>query len=867
MLGQHPNVSDTAVVAWEDASGNKKLAAYVVPNFQDQSDNFQESNSELQTEQLSEWKAVFDDLYEKYSPDQELKFNIEGWESSYTRTPMPPSEVAEWIDQTVERINSLNPSRVLELGCGSGLTLFRVAPHCTHYYATDLSTDALGVLQHQLDLVGQDLPVTPQQRGADNFDGIKPDSFDSLLVVSVLQYFPSFEYLLRVFEGAVNTVKPGGFIYLADVRSLPLLELFHSSVQLYQAPSNLPIEELQQRIEKQLLYEKQMVVDPAFFDALKQHLPKISHVEIKLQRGHYYNELTKFRYDVILHIRQKEVNPQPEILWLDWKDKDLTISSVLNLFLENQVDILGITRVPNARIYNDFKALQLLKNPPEGIETVGQIQEIINSISEGGVDPEEFWKLEEDLPLEVHITWSTSGENNCYDVILRKCDTDTSETCRKMLLSFPKQTLNSKNLSNYVHKPLNQKILHGLESKLRSFLEEKLPSYMVPSTFTTLNTLPLTPTGKLDRKALPADGELNRDNEYVAPLTPNEKIIANIFTEVLGIQNVGIYDNFFELGGHSLLAVRLMSEIQKHFHKNLPLATLFQSPTVAELVNVLEFSINTNNSTLVSIKPSGNKPPLFCIHPTGGNVLCYADLARYLNHDYPVYGLQSFGLDGKHQPLTKVEEMASHYLEAIQKIQPQGPLHLIGWSMGGIIAYEIAQQLQAENKQVALLTLIDSYAPTANTLPSEINQAIIISQLAQEWEGIYGQKLDISLKTLRKLQPDEQLKHLFEQAKQQAIFPPGVEIEQMISLWKVFQANITADYYYQAKPYSGSMLLLNASETPLELIEESTKGWKSLVSGEIETHTLIGNHYTLLQRPKVKLLAEKLNNYLEFIQN
>ena len=398
--------------------------------------------------------------------------------------------------------------------------------------------------------------------------------------------------------------------------------------------------------------------------------------------------------------------------------------------------------------------------------------------------------------------------------------------------------------------------------QLREYLKAQLPDYMVPSAFVTLESLPLTPNGKVDRKALPAADYIERDTEYVAPRTELERRLTQIWSSVLNIAQVGVKDNFFEVGGHSLLAVRLMGEIQQQFQKSFPLATLFQNPTIEQLASLLGSSVNTKNSILVGIKISGSQPPLFCIHPVGGNVLCYADLARHLAKDYPVYGLQSLGLDGQQQPLTSVEEMASHYIQAIQQIQPQGPYHLIGWSIGGVIAYEMAQQLQARNEPVALLTLIDSYVPTLIRKPSEIDQAIIVNQLAQDFGGVYGQELDISLETLRKLEPSEQVLHLFEQGKKQGIFPSDLEIQQMRSLWEVFKANIAANYYYQPQAYPGSVLLLNASKTSQAVIEDPTHGWGSLVLGDIQTHTITGDHYTIMKAPQVEGITAQLNNYL-----
>ncbi|NEO81590.1 non-ribosomal peptide synthetase, partial [Moorena sp. SIO4G3] len=400
-------------------------------------------------------------------------------------------------------------------------------------------------------------------------------------------------------------------------------------------------------------------------------------------------------------------------------------------------------------------------------------------------------------------------------------------------------------------------------NQVREFLKQKLPDYMVPSAFVTLDTLPLTPNGKVDRKALPTpEGEITRENEYVAPRTTIELELTQIWSEVLNLTSVGVQDNFFELGGNSLIAVGLMSKIQQRFHINLPLATLFQSPTIEQLASLLGSSVNTQNPILVGIKTSGNQPPLFCIHPGGGNVLCYADLARHLDQDYPVYGLQSLGLDGQQQPLTSVEEMASHYIEAIKPIQSQGPLHLIGWCMGGLIAYEMAQQLQAKNEPVALLTLIDSYAPTLIRKPSEIDQAMIVNQLAQDWGGLYGQEFDISHETLRQLEPSEQVLHLFEQGKQQGILPSDLEIQQMLVLWEVFKANLIAIYHYQPKAYPGSLLLLNASQTSPAVIEDPTHGWGSLVLGDIQTHTITGDHFTIMKAPKVEGLTAEFNKYL-----
>jgi len=359
ILNQHPGVQETAVVTREDETDNQRLVAYLVQNPQYQAPGTHAT--EWQTEQISQWNTVWENNYSKPLTYQDPRFNISGWKSSYTGFPIPEEEMREWVDNTVERILSWQPTRVLEIGCGTGLLLFRIAPYCTQYQGTDFSPASLDYIQQQLMIPGQDLPqVTLCQRMADNFEGIEAEAFDAVIINSVVQYFPSIDYLLRVLEGALKVVKPGGFIFLGDVRSLPLLEAFHTSVLLHQASSSLSITQLQQRVQKRIAQEQELVIDPELFIALKHHLPKIAQVYIQPKRGHYHNELTKFRYDAIVQVGSNADDSTEDIPWLDWQQQKLTFSSVRQLLMETAPDILGLRCVPNARLLGEVKALELL---------------------------------------------------------------------------------------------------------------------------------------------------------------------------------------------------------------------------------------------------------------------------------------------------------------------------------------------------------------------------------------------------------------------------------------------------------------------------------------------------------------------------
>ncbi len=584
-LSQHPAVEQAVVLAREDKPGDKRLVAYLIQNSQYHSSEDQPSATEWHAEQVSQWQTVWDETYNQVSPQQDSTFNITGWNSSYTGQPIPADEMREWVDRTVERILSLQPNRVLEIGCGTGLLLFRVAPHCAQYYGTDSSEAALRYLQQQLTVPGQELPqVTLSRRMADDLEGVEAEAFDTIVLNSVVQYFPSIDYLLSVLEGAMNVVKPGGSIFLGDVRSFPLLEAFHTSVELHQAPSSLPSAELQQRALKGMTQEQELVIDPGFFIALKQRFPKISHAEIQLKRGRHHNELTRFRYDVILHLGS-EVYPKVDHPWLDWQKQELTVPALRRLLAETEPKVLGVTRVPNARLLAEVKALDLLASH-EQAETAGDLQNALREIHKDvGVDPEDLWALSDDLPYDIDITWSDSGADGCYDVMFRWRTDARAEMSERAVSHFHRESARPKPWSSYANNPLRGMIARKLVPQLRSLLKEKLPEYMVPQVFVLLDEMPLTPNGKVDRRALPAPDQTRPEPKgaFVASRTPTEELLAGIWAEVLGAERVGIHDNFFELGGHSLLATQVISRIRAALQVELPLRTLFEEPTVAGL--------------------------------------------------------------------------------------------------------------------------------------------------------------------------------------------------------------------------------------------------------------------------------------------
>jgi len=397
--------------------------------------------------------------------------------------------------------------------------------------------------------------------------------------------------------------------------------------------------------------------------------------------------------------------------------------------------------------------------------------------------------------------------------------------------------------------------------QLRDFLTTKLPEYSIPKAFVLLDALPLTPNGKIDRQALLelSLNPLETENDFLPPQDRLEWQLSQIWSRILNVKPIGRNDNFFELGGNSLLALRLFEQIQSTFGKNLPLATLFQAPTIAQLASLmLERGWSASWSSLVSIQPHGHQSPLFLIHAVGGNVLSYRNVAAALGTKRPIYGLQARGLDGQQAPLTSIEEMATNYLEEIRVIQPDGPYCLAGHSCGGVIAFEMAQQLRRQGEKVAVLALFDTYGPNYHD------------------KSTVSQRLAIHLSNLGKLSSREKLTYFtgrlefalrskIPQHWQQRYF-------QLVDLFRspearlvslVGNCNLVAVEKYQPAAYQGKITLFRAEVRRAYGFFDPYGGWQGLAVGGIDVYEVPGEHITmLLKAENAQILAAKLNAVL-----
>nr|WP_244885472.1 non-ribosomal peptide synthetase [Amycolatopsis vancoresmycina] len=543
-LSAHDDVAHAVVVAREDRPGDVRLVGYVVPA--DTS-----GSAEEESEQVGEWRELYDSMY---AGDRD---EFAGWNSSYTGEPIPREEMREWRDAIVTRIRSLRPKRVLELGVGSGLLLTELAPDCEAYWGTDFSAEVIASLGERV-AADRVLAERVELRTGDAADlsGLPSGFFDTIVLNSVVQYFPSGTYLLDVVRTALDLLAPGGALFVGDVRDLRQVRAFHTAVAQARGGD----------VEQRLLREKELLVAPEFFAGLDGVA-----ADIRVKRGRAVNELTQYRYDVVL--RPGTAEPLP-VATLTWGTDVSTVEEVA----ERRRDGLRVEGVPNGRIA-------------------------------GGVDPEDWYAL------GAVVTWSATGDGS-VDVLF------TSGDPAGAFRPGPEEIL------AYTGNPRRSRRSTALPAQLRTFAAGRLPEHMVPSAIVVLDALPVTANGKLDRRALPAP-DVRAPASEREPRTPVERQLCALFADVLGLPRVGPDDSFFALGGHSLLATRLIARVRTELHAELEVRSVFETPTPAGLAGVVATARGTARPPLVATRRpepvplSGAQQRLWFLHHLEGPSATY----------------------------------------------------------------------------------------------------------------------------------------------------------------------------------------------------------------------------------------------------
>jgi pristinamycin I synthase-3/4 len=566
-LRSHPQVQDSVVIVRDDDE-DKRLVGYVT-----RAETVAERN-EAREKLIEQWGQVWEQVYkpgEQQSAQTFGPLNLVGWMDSYTGQPIAPEEMKIWVDETVARLKELKAKRVLEIGCGTGLLLTRLAPGCDSYVGVDFSSAVLDQLGAYVSTQPRLTHVELRHGFAHDLSFIADKSVDLVILNSVVQYFPDAQYLINTLNEALRVTRSGGHIFLGDVRSLPLAEAYHSSVQMARAGSEMTVSEVRRRVTQSMHDEEELLIDARFFEEIGRRHARAGRVKPMLKAGSYDNELSRFRYDVLIGVGEAEEVAEPDC-WLTW-DADQSWKTELEKFLlEDPAAAVAVRHIPDRRVANALNTARLLAKAPADAR-VGELQ---NAISDAPAeDPDEVMRFARSLGVE--IIWRNFGNEGVYDAIF-----NPRWRSAERLDDLP-----ATRYARFTNTPVKNTTGAEFVQELKVHLGRMLPDHMVPQSIVVMKSLPLTPNGKLDRRQLPLPESAVNPKTYSAPRTPEEEVLCEIFAQVLGVERIGVKDNFFEIGGHSLMATRLTSRIRALLGAEIPVRTVFEAPTAAQLVKRL----------------------------------------------------------------------------------------------------------------------------------------------------------------------------------------------------------------------------------------------------------------------------------------
>jgi ubiquinone/menaquinone biosynthesis C-methylase UbiE len=493
VLRAHPGVREAAVVS----DGGNGLVAFVAPDDAYMDDVLARATAESTV--LGKWRKIFDlSQLSKEAQSTPVGFNTEGWNSSYTRGTIPADEMREWVGNTVGDILRLEPKTVCELGCGTGMLVMRIAPHCERYVAVDFSPMVLGRLREQLRTVpGVAARVEVLERRADDLDGIDKNTFDTVVLSSVVQFFPNIAYLTKVLAKAVNMVKPGGHVYIGDVRSLPLLQAFASSVELFQAADAMGAGELRERIRRRIEREPELVLSPAYFFSLQREFPKISRVDIRPLRGRADNEMTRFRYEAVLHVGH-EKRASLEVEFQDWAEQKWTLDDIRSMLRQHPNQSIGIKRISNARIEKNLAAMAKLRTA-DAAHTAGELRRGLERHAEYGIHPQALFDLEtEGLGFAVFLSWAACRPDGSYDAFF---------VSRQSLIGISLPAIgwpmpDPIDFAHLANAPGQAKVRSELGAQLAAHCCQKLPGELPPARIVLVDMIPRRPNGAVASQEL-----------------------------------------------------------------------------------------------------------------------------------------------------------------------------------------------------------------------------------------------------------------------------------------------------------------------------------------------------------------------------
>jgi amino acid adenylation domain-containing protein len=569
-LSSLQGVKEAVVIAREDRPGDKRIAAYIVP------ENTTEENKS------PSWQERWEDLYKRGIQSEsglditEQQLDIAVAQEISGRTDIK-EEVEEWLAQSVNRIKALNAKNVMEVGCGAGQLVFELAPLSEKFIATDYAETAIEKLKEKLSAEPEKWKnVRAITAPAEDFSAVDAASLDLVIINGVVQYFPDAGYLIKVIEEASKAIKAGGCIYIGDMQGKSTLPMYHTFDQIARTDEQLSIAEFKKICARRVKLEDELVADPGFFYLLQDLIPEISGVDVQLREGKHINETTKYHYDIWLYVNSA-IKPAKSDITLYWQP-GYTEEWLKNELAKYPSKIVHVKKVYNLRTIDDHSLQETLENSSDN----AQVKDLKLKSMElrPGLNPHIFWALGRELGYTSHVRWTSNGADGLFDVIFIPSDQKN-----KIPLAGENIQQDMQSAYDYTRETYSGELQLSSEQiqEWKEALKELLPASMIPSDFVLLKNLPLLSNGKINRKGFPKPEEkVENKQEKDQPQTHTEKLVAKIWAETLGLESVGLKDDFFELGGHSLIAVQVMIRLEKETGLRLPLTSLFKFTKLEE---------------------------------------------------------------------------------------------------------------------------------------------------------------------------------------------------------------------------------------------------------------------------------------------
>ncbi len=547
VLTEHPAVDRAVVIAHsEGPTKDPRLVGYVSA-----SGDFGATHEH---DTVRRWRDVYDELYGYGAPHQSQQWgsgdedDFTGWNSSYTGAPIPLDQMREWRDLTVDRIRALCPRRVLEIGVGSGLILSKIAPLSEVYCGSDLSPVTVARLEERLREVNDVWAkrVHLIAGAADELSEYVTGCFDTIVLNSVVQYFPSAVYLRRVIDGALRILAPGGALFLGDIRSLRYLEELETGVELARG-SGGEVADVRRRVRRRLSNQHELLVEPHFFSEIARGSAGAVEHDIQLKRGSSVNELTRYRYDVVLHKMPKPAVSVRNVADVEYVDVD----AIRALLLGPGMERVRVKGVPHRGLLSEVRVVEELAKNTKGAATLHDSKDGHACRPIEGLLPDDLHAVAADCGYSCAVTWS--ARRGCMEAVF----VQTSALNGRCIVDAYVPGASGRSVT-----PSSSKPMAGLlADEVREFAGSRLPEYMAPSVIMVLDEWPLTASGKLDRAGLPAPMMLQ--SPHRAPTSEAERVLGGVFGDVLGVDRVGVDDDFFALGGDSILSTQIVARARR----------------------------------------------------------------------------------------------------------------------------------------------------------------------------------------------------------------------------------------------------------------------------------------------------------------